>query len=273
MAVSIPDTLTVNSSERYILSIRISPDGFSFSGTIPSKSDSFFYRQITFDRSKDYATLLKEAFFAEECLTWAYKAVNIFCFTSNYLFVPETFYDEDKKHELMQYAFLSPTQKCLSDTLDSGQGKTLFGIDQDVYEFLVRSFVNPKFIHHMTLPFGIWKQQSDLSFSNQMYVILNKKTIDIACFKRGEPVFFNAFEYTNSDDILYFILCAWRQTGLDQLKDKLYIFGETDSKKLLITSLQNYIHYVSEMELPADVYLRNKEILQAPYDIILSVCE
>ena len=273
MAVSIPDTLTANSSERYILSIRISPDGFSFSGTIPSKSDSFFYRRIAFDKSKDYVTLLKEAFFEEECLTWAYKAVNIFCFTSDYLFVPEALYDEEKKHELMQYAFLSPTQKSISDTLALGQGRIVYGIDQEVYEFLFRSFVNPKFFHHMALPFNTWKRQSELSFSGQMNVILNKKTIDIACFKRGEAVFLNSFEYTNSDDILYFISCTWKQIGLDQLKDRLYLFGDADYRKSLITTLKNYIHYVSEMELPADVYLRNKEIMQAPYDIMLAVCE
>jgi hypothetical protein len=52
MAVSIPDTLTVNTSERYILSIRIHPDGFSFSAAIPSKSNSFFYHEIEFDLQK-----------------------------------------------------------------------------------------------------------------------------------------------------------------------------------------------------------------------------
>jgi hypothetical protein len=273
MAVSIPDTLTANSSERYILSIRISSDGFSFSGTIPDKRNSFFYRQITFDRSKDYATSLKDAFFEEECLSWTYKKINIHCFTTNYLCIPEVFYDDNKKDEAMQYAFLAPTEIGLSNQLLSGKNRILFSIEKEVYGFLSRSFVNPEFIHHLTYPCNTWKRQSELSFSGQTHVILNRKTIDIACSKRGELVFLNSFDYTAPDDALYFISYVWKQTEMNQLKDRLFIFGHADYKKDLIASLKNYIHYVSEMELPTDAYLRNPEIMQAPYDIILSVCE
>lgn len=272
MAVSIPDTLTINSSERYILSIRISPDGFSFSGMIPGKRDSFFYRPISFDRSKDYATSLKEAFFEEECLAWSYKKVKIFCFTPNYLFIPEAFYDDEKKQLLMQYAFLTP-QEVLSTPLIPNESRLVFGLEQEVYEFFCRSFVNPQFIHHIDYPFKTWKQQSELAFSGQMYVLLHKKSVDIGCFKRGEPVFLNSFSYTSPNDILYFIACVWKQTEMNQLKDRLFIFGEVGYKKDLMLNLKNYIHYVSDMELPSDAYLRNPEIMQAPYDLILSVCE
>lgn len=272
MAVSIPDTLTINSSERYLLSIRISPDGFSFSGIIPDKRDSFFYRQISFDRSKDYASSLKDAFFEEECLAWSYKKVSICCFTPCYLFVPESFYDDDKKLLLMQYAFLTP-QEVLSTPLIAGQNRIVYGIEQEVYEFLCRSFVNPEFIHHLSYPFKAWKQQNELAFSAHMYVLLHKKSIDIGCFKRGEPVFLNSFNYTSPDDVMYFITCVWKQMEMNQLKDRLLIFGDPGYKKELMLNLKNYIQYVSDMELPSDAYLRNPEIMQAPYDLILSVCE
>ncbi|MDD4514224.1 DUF3822 family protein [Massilibacteroides sp.] len=273
MAVSIPDTLTIETSERYILSIRITPDGFSFSGSIPSKSSSFFYKRITFERSKDYATSLKEAFFEEECLTWSYEKIKIFCFTPNYIFTPDEYYREDKKEELFQYTFFSSSKKTLSTPIDPDSGKLLYEIDPEVYSFLSRSFINPEFIHHMALPLKNWKQQSALSFSGQMYVLLNNKTVDITCFRHGQPIFLNSFDYSTPEDILYFVSCIWKQAELDQLKDHLYIFGNADYKKDLMNNIRQYIHYVSEIELPADVYLRNPEIKQAPYDIILSVCE
>ncbi len=273
MAVSIPDTLTANSSERYILSIRITPDGFSFSGTIPDKRNSFFYRQLTFDRSKDYATSLKEAFFEEECLAWSYKKVRIFCFTPNYIVIPDPFYDAEKKDELMKYAFFNPMDIQLSNELKAKKGHLIFGIQKDVYEFLTRSFVKPEFIHHMTYPCNHWKVQNELAFSEHMNVILNKKTIDLACFKHGELIQINSYDYTSPDDVLYLITCAWQQAGLSQLKDRLCIFGNWDYKKDLISKLRLYIHYVSEMELPTDIYFSNPDIQKAPYDLILSICE
>lgn len=274
MTIRIPDALTVATSEKYNLSIRISPDGFSFSGAIPSVNGSLFYRNIPYDKSKDYISFLKETFFEEECLRWTYRNILIFCFTPAYLFVPDALYDDTKKQELMQHAYLSSVpQKMLSNTLAGEKEKLVFGIEKEMYAFLSRSFFNPRFFHHLSLPFNYWKKQSALSLSGQMYVLLNRKTIDICCFKNGEAVFVNSFSYHHADDVLYFIACTWRQVELNQLKDRLYLFGSPDYKPVLTDKLRNYIQYVSDMELPADAYLHDAEIMQASLDLILAVCE
>lgn len=273
MAISIPDTLTVNTSERYILSIRIISDGLSFSGYVPGKSNSFFIRHISFDRSKDYISSLKEAFFEVDCFSWSYKRINIFCFTPTYLFIPEELDDDGRKADILTYAYLAPEPKSLTNVLEEKGGKTIFGLDQEVYEFLCRSFINPRFIHHLTPALNFWRKQSKLSFPSLMYLLLNNRTMDIVCFKRGELTFINSFQYTHLNDVLYYISYAWKQNGLDQQQDHLFLFGEKKERDELIRLLKTYIQHVSEMEFPADVYLYNAEIMQAPYDIILSVCE
>lgn len=42
MTISIPDTLTTDNSEKYIVSIRLRSGGLSFSGYDPSAGGSFF---------------------------------------------------------------------------------------------------------------------------------------------------------------------------------------------------------------------------------------
>ena len=49
MTISIPDTLTTDNSEKYIVSIRLRSGGLSFSGYDPSAGGSFFYRETEFD--------------------------------------------------------------------------------------------------------------------------------------------------------------------------------------------------------------------------------
>ena len=44
MTISIPDTLTTDNSEKYIVSIRLRSGGLSFSGYDPRLEGSFFYR-------------------------------------------------------------------------------------------------------------------------------------------------------------------------------------------------------------------------------------
>lgn len=272
MAVSIPDTLTVNTSERYILSIRIHPDGFSFSAAIPSKSNSFFYHEIEFDPSKTYAESLKETFFSEECLSWNYKKIHVFCFSPIYTCTPDIFFEAEKKEKILPYTFLSTPSKTLENVLPSKE-RLLFAIEKDVYEFLCRSFIKPEFIHHLTLPLRHWEKQSELALCGQMYVLINKGNVDIACFKQGRLLFLNNFHYSHPNDLLYYIACSWKQVGLDQLKDRLFLFGDTKYKQSIRPHLFQYIHFVSDMELPTDAYLRNPDIKQAPYEIILSVCE
>ena len=56
MTISIPDTLTTDNSEKYIVSIRLRSGGLSFSAYSPSVSESFFYRDVEFDRTRPYVS-------------------------------------------------------------------------------------------------------------------------------------------------------------------------------------------------------------------------
>lgn len=87
MTISIPDTLTTDNSEKYIVSIRLRSGGLSFSGYDPSAGGSFFYRETEFDRAVSFISSLKEFFFAHEFLTWTYKRINVICVSPEYSLV------------------------------------------------------------------------------------------------------------------------------------------------------------------------------------------
>ena len=57
MTISIPDTLTTDNSEKYIVSIRLRSGGLSFSGYDPSAGGSFFDRETDFDRAVSFISL------------------------------------------------------------------------------------------------------------------------------------------------------------------------------------------------------------------------
>ena len=63
------------------MSIRLRSGGLSFSAYSPSVSESFFYRDVEFDRTRPYVSSLKECFFENDFLTWFYKQVNVVCVT------------------------------------------------------------------------------------------------------------------------------------------------------------------------------------------------
>lgn len=274
MAVSIPDTLTVNNSEKYILSIRLRSDGLSFSGYCPSVNESFFYRNAEFDRTKPYISSLEEFFFAHEFLTYSYKQTYLVYVSPQYTVVPEDVFVEKQQTDLLSFAFSSSPCKCLHNPLTREAAKVVFDIEDDVYGFCSRSLINPTFVHHITPQLILWKQQSQGLVSRQMYMVIHRKMIDIACLVQGKLLFVNSFGYDKPDDILYYTLYVWKQVGLDQEKDQLHIYGSVSICNTLRTTLQNYIQHIGQAEMPLEVYLLGAEVVQAPLDLIaLLVCE
>ncbi|MDR1258588.1 MAG: DUF3822 family protein [Tannerellaceae bacterium] len=274
MTISVPDTLTTDNSEKYIMSIRLRSDGLSFSAYNPSEGQSFFYRDMTFDRNAPYVTSLKEVFFMNECLTWTYKRTYLLCVSSQYTLAPEEMYQEKRRSQLLSFNFSSPEKRCMINTLKEEKTRLLFGLNEEVYEFCARSTTNPLFTHHMTSPLIMLKKQIREGSANRMYVIVHNKMADIIRFDGADLLIANSFDFEQPEDLLYYVLYTWKQTGMDQLNDALLLSGEMNLCTRLANSLQTYIRHIGRIEIPAKAYLLGGEILHAPIDLILLlVCE
>jgi hypothetical protein len=273
MTISVPDTLTADSAEKYIMSIRLRPGGLSFSAYNPSEGQSFFYREIMFDRKIPYATSLKEIFFMNECLTWTYKRTNVLCLSPQYTLAPEMIQDKYRSR-FLSFNFSSPEKRCLADHLKAERAKLFFGISEDVYEFCARSLTNPLFTHHVTSQLIMLKNQAGDGYPGRMFVLVHHRMADIICFEGTRLLFVNSFSFEQLSDLLYYILCVWKQTGMNQLNDALLLSGEVNLCERLTHSLQTYVHHTGRMEIPTGAYLLGGEIRQAPMDLILLlVCE
>lgn len=274
MTISVPDKLTTDNSGKYVMSIRLRSGGLSFSGYSPSASNSFFYRDVEFDRAKPYISSLKEFFFENDFLTYVYKQVRVICVSSQYTLVPEGFFSEKQKPELLSFAFSLPEKRCLNNEWKDEQAELIFGIEEEVFEFCSRSLITPRFVHHMTPLLALWKKQSHTRLPKQLYVVLHRKMMDVACYAQGSLLFVNSFGYEHPDDILYYILYVWKQTGMDQQKDQLRIFGEATLRATITNTLHSYLQYIEPLEIPSEAYLLGSEVVQTPLDLIaLSLCE
>ena len=277
MSIDFPDTFTAENSERYVMSIRLCAGGLSFSANIPAEINSFFYSEVFFDDERSYEESLKEFFFDNEFFSWGYKRVYVIAFSNRYAFMPEELFDGKKVDDVMKFLFTKTESKCLESALKGEKGRILFDIEKGVYEFLFRSFVNPIFLHHLVPTLDLWYMQVKDSGLNKMFVSINRKTIDVICFKDGEFRFINSFEYGSVEDIMFLILNVWKQMSFNQVDDELLIGGGSFSMKLLLDNLRIFINNVNMIKLPSEAYLfgnGTSEIAAAPFDIIaLAVCE
>ncbi len=274
MTIRIPDTLHIENSEKYKVSIRLRSGGLSFSGFIPSLPGSFFYCNVNFNRNTPYIESLKELFYSHDFFAWMYKEVNILFESSQYTLVPQAIFNESKKEDFLRFNFMQAESCCLTNMLKEEQAVVVYGVENEVYEFCARSFINPRFIHHIVPQICFWKQQNSIGLLHRMFVVLHSRLIDIVLFDRDKLVFVNSFAVERLEDIIYIILYVWRQTGLDQQKDQLHIFGERTMRNQLTELLSLYLQYISPVEIPSEAYLLGSEMAHTPIDIIaLAVCE
>jgi len=267
MTISIPDTLTVDNSGKYIMSIRLQPGGLSFSGYIPSSKGSFFYREALFDRTVPYISSLKEFFFAHDFLTWMFGKVRIVIVSGEYTLVPQEIFQAKNSNLFLEFNFTRPTDHSMNSQLDEGI-EVVFGLDSEVYEFCSRSFINPEFTHHIVPTLNFWKKWGTNSLNRQMYVVSHNKMIDILCFDRGTLSFINSFTVERLDDMLYYILYVWKQTGMDQQKDEFHLSADSASQTQIIQALSTYIKQIVPVKMPTEAYLAGSQIIQAPIDLI-----
>ncbi len=274
MTISIPDTFTIESSGKYIMSIRLWSGGLSFSAYNPEKGQSFFFRETEFDRNIPYITSLKETFFENDFFIRTYRKVYVMVVSPQYTLVPEEWINDKKKMELIRLNFSLPEKKIRDNFLKEEKAKVIFGINEEVYEFCSRSLTNPTFVHHITPQIIMQKKQNHSEKRNHLSVLLHPQMIDIICFNGSTLRFVNSFAYNQFDDIIYYILYVWRQMEMDQLKDRLSLAGDAALCKKITQSLNTYIQHIGQIEVPSEAYLLGGEILHAPMDLVLqAVCE
>jgi len=276
MTVSLSDKLNAENSGKYILSIRLLPDGLSFSCLDPTIGGKFFMDETRFDGSKPYLTSLEEYFFNNNMFSQNYRRTRIIVVSDRYTLVPtETLIDKEaERKRLLDFVFRRPTDFCLSNKLRTINASLLFGMDNDVYAFCKRSFGTPDFYHHLFPILRLLYRQSMNALAAVMTVIIRQETVDIVCFRQSALLFINSFNYKNDADLLYYILYVWQQVGLDQQKDGLRLWGNNKTCTNITFSLAKFIQNISLLELPSEVYLHGAEIAHAPLDMIaLSICE
>jgi hypothetical protein len=243
------------------------PDGLSFSGYIPSEKDTFFSETVALDKDVPLMQSLKEVFFNNECLSYVYHSLHVIAVSEKYTMVPDSVFSENGKDLLFSFCFQSGNdnnRRVLFQPLKPFGSVLLYDIDNEVYEFTVRSLVNPQFIHFMSPMLLSWRNKSVASYPRQMYIVIHDAIMDIVCFEHGEILFMNTFSYDTETDIVYFIMYVCKQLSLNQLEDHISFCGDKIMCRKIIQVVKNYMVHIAflshrirdcRMTLDRDLYM------------------
>jgi len=237
-----PNKLTADNSENYKVSIRLIPDGLSFWGYIPAVKDSFFIETFSFDHDISSLESIKNIFFTHPCFSYVFQSFDVISVSGKYTLASDHVFIEKEKERL--FFFCHPKDnslKVLVQPIMALNASILFGIDQEIYAFLLRSLINPRFIYSLSSLLVAWQKKSLLVFPKLMHVVLNKNTIDVFCVEHGVLLFVNSYNFDSSNDIVYYLMYICKQIGFNQLDDYLTISGKKDFCTDILRIINRYI--------------------------------
>lgn len=276
MTIQLPDALTAERAGKYSVSIRLTPDGLSFSGYCPGEAESFFYVPVTFRREVPCLAAVKELFFANDCLTWSYRSLRLVYVTQSYTLLPDGLFPEADKPALFAFNFCNVATAHLTNRIPVGTEtvELIYGIDEELWAFLHRTLAAPEFMHYLAPSLRAWSNQSLALLRRALFVVLHDEMLDVACYTRGHLDFINTYRLEQPDDAVFYLLSVWRQQGLDPRQDLLYFSDGSACGDRQLSSIRGYLRNIRPMPVPSEAYLVGSEAVQAPMDLIsLLACE
>jgi len=266
--------LDYTKSEQYNLSIRLTPDGFSFYVVDSAVEGMADYVSFQFKKNQSVLTQIEELFYQNERLLLPYKRTDIVVLTPDYTVVPNTLMIDKREADLLNMMHPDGEGKVLTNKLGRISATNIFRMNQDVYSFLMRTLTVNRLIHYITPLTEYFTERSKFGNYSKLYVNIGINHLDIFCYHRNKLNMVNSHAYVTISDAAYFVLAAWEKHQLHQLDDELHVCGNPSLRKDLMPLLSKYVERVLPLNPPSGWFVVPVNKIVLPMELkTISLCE
>ncbi len=251
----VDETLDINITQSYYLSIQVSLNGLSFCILDPVRnkyialSHQNFETDLIFD---DFLNTIEEYIKKNELLNRTFKSTKLIWLTDKNTLIPNSFF---KKENLKKYFEFN--QKL--DDLDEIHYKKLkyvdacsiFIVPNQIANIFIKQFPDLNF-YNQQIPFiehTLFKYHSE---SKKVFVNVNDEFIDLSITENGKLLLYNNFVYKTESDMIYFIMYVFDQFNLNTENIELILSGFIDKKASIYSKLKGFISHIRFDKLPED---------------------
>lgn len=269
----LPKNIDFTHVEKYILSIRLTPDGFSFCIHCPTNPNIFYYKHTQLGGNNlSYIENVKKLIFDYNFFTYSFLRTNIIVVSDNYTLVPERFFDNAEAETLLSFNIhdISADKVLVNNILDKDI-RLLFSIKKELYGFLTRNVWNPQFIHHIALMTPFLEKKSGAEKTNKCCVnFIGNELVDIYYFSHDQIMSAKTHHVANGTDAAYYIASTLEALNFKQSTDKLLLTGSINHFMETIYVMKRLIRNIVEIEYDANTKI--PEEIEIPTDILAILC-
>jgi hypothetical protein len=239
------ETLDINSTENYELSIQMSPDGLAFCILDTIRNKYVLLRSSEPDENKYFASdKISELISKDDFLTKRYKKVNMVMPSPKFTLVPAPLFDPGKKEEYFKFNLnKDENDVIIANKLADPDAYVVFAIQKSLLDISGHLFPGIHPFHH-TKPL-----LNQLSHSSRnvdgflVHVHIEREFFNIFVYDHSSLKFSNTFYYRNINDILYYVLNVFKGMNIPH-EETLYFSGITEKYDDIFSGFAMYIRNI-----------------------------
>jgi hypothetical protein len=239
------ETLDINSTENYELSVELSADGLSFCVLDTIRNKFIMLRSSQPENNRKYSLEeINEIISKDDFLTKKYKKVSIIMPSPKFTLIPSPLFDPGRKDEYFSFNHL-PTENNLifNNKLTDPDSFLVYSLSQPVYDMVKNLWPGKYPIHHLKPLFEHFRESRRNSGDKYIHIHVERDFFNLIFYSNDNLKFCNSFNYRNISDILYYILNIFKSMDIKQ-EETIYLSGQTERYDDLFSNLSLYIRNV-----------------------------
>lgn len=250
----IDETLDINLTLSYQLSIQLSLNGLSFClyDPVQNKYIALVHKNFSYIEFNDFLNQLEDFIIHDELLKESYKSVKLMWTTSKNTLIPvDIFTPKDVK---TQFEF---TQKMDDlDELHYNQVKyidtiSIFTIPNPLANIFSRNFQNIQFYNQQCSYINhiFSKYHSGLK---KIFVSIKKNFFDIVVTEESKLILYNSFHYKTDLDMIYYVMNVYNQHNNKTNNTDIILSGLIHKKSESYQKLKEFVPHIKFDKHPED---------------------
>ena len=237
--ISMEQPIDSTTIRQYLLSIRISGEGFSIS-VVDETGELLSSKKVSktlFALSSDEVIKLLTP---ETLLN--YRTVRLICESNTYTFIPAPVFKPEEAADLLHFQHKPvKTDQIMLNRIPKWDTVNVFSIPKTVQQALTQLFPDASIEHHLSY---FLSEHIKLQNENCVYIYVRNTIMDIVVIANGGLLLINSFAFNTPEDFTYYILNLFDKLPIDTETCRVRLYT-AEKKPELQKMLELYLEVIN----------------------------
>lgn len=251
----IDETLDINLTHMYILSIQASLNGLSFCilDPVQEKYIVFSHKNVNSELSfNDFLDNIEEYIQNTDLLNHKYKKVKFIWLSSKNTLIPKKHFKKENVKKYFEFnQKLDELDEIHFNKLKYIDAYSIYIVPNQIANIFSKQFPGINF-YNQQIPFIEHSLAKYYSETKKVFVNINDNFIDINLTETGKLLLYNSFVYKTEMDLIYFIMYVCNQYNLNTETTEVVLSGLIDKKSSAFSKLKDFFQHLKFDKLPEE---------------------